>query len=84
MDTSHLSHWWMMNMNRTINDTLFHIGLDMKQKNICIYNHTSNRVRQIPLDRIPKLPIYSIYYHNHDSVFLIFDRLSVYVDTTNP
>ena len=84
MDTSHLSHWWMMNMNRTINDTLFHIGLDMKQKNICIYNHTSNRVRQIPLDRIPKLPIYSIYYHNHDSVFLFFDRLSVYVDTTNP
>ncbi len=83
MDTAHLSNWSMENMNRLINDTLFHISLDMKRKNICVYNHTSHHVSRIPLDRIPKLPIYSIYYHNHDSVFLFFD-LRAYVDTTNP
>ena len=84
MDTAHLSNWSMENMNRTINDTFFHVSLDMKRKNICVYNYASHRVRQIPLDQIPKLPIYSIYYHNHDSVFLFFERQSIYAYPTNP
>ena len=74
----------MQRAEQVVNDTPYYVGLDRKQKNICVYNRISRELRQIPLNHIPFIPVYSIYFHNHDSIFLFFDRQIVCQNPENP
>ena len=59
---------------RQINDTLFYIIQDLDT--IYVYNTLSYQIREIPikLDILPTGGIESIYYHNHDSIFLFYKQ----------
>ena len=78
LDTAHLSIWYMHKMGQNVGDTFFHISLDKKQQMVYVYNFLSAQVRFVSLKQLSKIPIYSIYYHNHDSVFIFYDRPTVY------
>ena len=59
---------------RQIDDTLFYIIQDLDT--IYVYNTLSYQIREIPikLNILPNGGIESIYYHNHDSIFLFYKQ----------
>ena len=60
---------------RQIDDTLFYIIQDL-DTTIYVYNTLSYQIREIPikLNILPNGGIESIYYHNHDSIFLFYKQ----------
>ena len=61
---------------RQIGDTLFYVLKDMAT--IYVYNTLSYQVREIPIKNgILAAFEKSVYYHNHDSIFLFFDQRQV-------
>jgi len=67
-------------LNRiTIKDSVIQITLSGDGKEIYVLNTFSNKVKTISLrnERIPTIPIDQIYYHNHDSIFIFFNRSAI-------
>ena len=78
-----LSMWYMHNCRQTINDTLFYIVLSQQADELFVYNKESYQTKVISLNKIPKYRIDYIYYHNHDSIFIFFDRWKIFKETNN-
>ncbi|HOF15341.1 MAG TPA: hypothetical protein PLF32_00430 [Bacteroidales bacterium] len=81
-DSNNFSMWFMHSCYQTLNDSLYYITMSEKMDTLYIYNYCSYETRKLILNAIPTIAIRSIYYHNHDSVFIFYDREDVF-DTQN-
>ena len=77
------SMWYMHSCYQKINDTLYFVVLSSNYDTLYIYNYRSYETKKIVLDSIPPFPIHSIYYHNHDSIFVFYNRRYIYNKTDN-
>ncbi|HOF15703.1 MAG TPA: hypothetical protein PLF32_01750 [Bacteroidales bacterium] len=82
-DSYNFSMWYMHSCYQKINDTLHFIRLSKNYDTLYVYNYSSYETKKIMLDSIPSFPIHSIYYHNHDSIFVFYNRRHIYNKTDN-
>ncbi|MDR1792625.1 MAG: hypothetical protein LBR36_04185 [Bacteroidales bacterium] len=63
---------------RYLDDTLFYIHISANMEKLYVYNQISHEIRSIPLDSVNGLGIRQLYYHNHDSIFFLYEEPHVY------
>mgnify|MGYP001172845429 CR=1 FL=1 len=83
LNSYNLSMWYMHSCYQKINDTLFFVVLSTNNDTLYIYNYRSYETKKLVLDSIPPFPIHSIYYDNHDSIFVFYNRRYIYDKTDN-
>lgn len=81
MNNHALSMWFMHNCHQTVDDTLYFVALSSKEDTLYVYNYRSYQTKNILLNTTPNYPINFIYYHNHDSVFIFYNRRYTYNKT---
>ncbi|MCF8297726.1 MAG: hypothetical protein K9J13_09310 [Saprospiraceae bacterium] len=57
-----------------IQNYLYEVALNNLNDEILVFNTSTNSLKKISLNKIPKIPIEHLYFHNTDSIFLFFNR----------
>jgi len=78
-----ISMWADHKCHNKINDTLFYAALSSDLDTLFVFNFETYQVKTIALNKTPPYSIDHIYYHNHDSIFIIYKRVFIYNHTDN-
>lgn len=72
---SHKLSMWVSHMcTQIVNDTFYFVSVSTHADTLFIYNYLSHQVKTIELNKTPPCFIDFIYYHNHDSIFIFYER----------
>ncbi|MDR1792624.1 MAG: hypothetical protein LBR36_04180 [Bacteroidales bacterium] len=63
---------------RLINDTLFFISFSANRQMMYVCNMATGKLRELPLIDIAGPTVRQLYYHNHDSVFFLFEEIDIF------
>ncbi len=83
VNSSFLSYYYNHRSYQNIQDTLHCIVLSDEKDKLYVYNFITHDIKEIILNKSFDYPIHHIYYHNHDSIFIFYDRAFIHKYTDN-